>query len=79
MDQNNRRRSGLWSYQIGKPRRHPHPPMPLPLRQISLFEAQTAQEPQALNCLGFHFLKPSPMNQIGTNIAELPELLRKES
>jgi len=27
--------------------------------------------------LGVHFLKPSPMNQIPTNIAKPPELLRK--
>jgi len=40
-------------YAIGKPRRLPIPGHPA--AQISSIEAPTAQEPQALNCLGFIF------------------------
>jgi hypothetical protein len=67
-------------YSIGKPSRAagppppPHPPTPLPPRQISLLRRNSAGAPST-KLLGVHFLKPSPMNQIAANIAEL--LLRK--
>jgi len=59
-------------YGLGKPRRLPHPPA----AQISLLRRNSAGAPST-KLLGVHFLKPSPMNQIPTNIAKPPELLRK--
>jgi len=63
-------------YLIGKPRRLPIPPTPLPPRQISLLRRNSAGAPST-KLLGVHFLKPSPMNQIAVNIAKLPQLVRK--
>ena len=64
-------------YAIGKPRRLPiaRHPCRSP-RQISLLRRNSAGAPST-KLLGVHFLKPSPMNQIPTNIAKPPELLRK--
>jgi hypothetical protein len=59
---------------IGRPRRHSHPPTPHAAPADKPICA-TAQEPQALNRLGFHFLL-CPSVDVGSISPTEPQLAR---